>query len=88
MRCPNCRFENEANKKFCTKCGTRLSPKCPGCESEVGTEDLFCGECGHNLTTPGTSPPKDRPLEDKLDQLQRYLPHRLTEKILAIVPVK
>ena len=59
MRCPKCQFENEPNKKFCTKCGTKLSPKCPNCDSEVEVEDLFCGECGTNLTAPSKPASKE-----------------------------
>jgi class 3 adenylate cyclase/predicted ATPase len=70
MNCPECQFENEVNKKFCTKCGTKLSPKCPSCDSEIGDDDLFCGECGHNLTISATSPPKDFTPDDKVSPLQ------------------
>jgi class 3 adenylate cyclase/tetratricopeptide (TPR) repeat protein len=40
-------------------------------------------ECGHNLT--GSSEPvkKDLSFDEKIDQIQRYLPEGLTEKILA-----
>jgi uncharacterized membrane protein YvbJ len=83
MRCPKCQFENEASKKFCTKCGTKLSRKCPGCDSDVGAEDLFCGECGHNLTAPSKPPPKDLSTDDKVAKIQRYLPQGLAEKNLS-----
>ena len=83
MVCPECQFENEVNKKFCTKCGTKLSPKCPNCNFEIGVEDLFCGECGRNLAAPATPFHQDLTPDDKIAKIQRYLPQGLADKILS-----
>jgi class 3 adenylate cyclase len=83
MKCPKCQFENPETKKFCRKCGTKLSLLCPHCSSEYLPGDEFCGECGYNLTVPQRPIPKELSLEEKLAKIQRYLPKDLTEKILA-----
>jgi class 3 adenylate cyclase/tetratricopeptide (TPR) repeat protein len=49
MKCPKCQTENPDTKKFCRKCGTKLSLLCPQCGSECPPGDEFCGECGHKL---------------------------------------
>jgi class 3 adenylate cyclase/tetratricopeptide (TPR) repeat protein len=49
MKCPKCQVENPETKKFCRKCGTRLSSVCPQCGSECLPGDEFCGECGQEL---------------------------------------
>jgi class 3 adenylate cyclase/tetratricopeptide (TPR) repeat protein len=56
---------------------------CPKCNFPNPPEFKFCGECGHNLTVPSEPPPRDLTLDDKLANIQRYLPKGLTEKILA-----
>ena len=80
MKCPECGFENNLDKKFCIECGQRLASKCPQCGSEVESHAKFCGECGTKI---GSSGPDLSPLEEKLDKIQRYLPQGLTDKILA-----
>lgn len=83
MKCPECQAENPETKKFCRKCGTKLSLSCPECGAEVLTDDAFCGECGQNLTASSEPTPKDLFFDEKLNKIQRYLPKGLTEKILA-----
>jgi len=77
MKCPQCSFDNKPNKKFCTKCGSKLSLKCPNCGTEIEAGDDFCGECGHDLRTSNEALPMDR------SQPQSYTPKFLAEKILT-----
>ncbi len=45
--CPQCKFENPNNHKFCQKCGASLThKKCDSCGSEVAWSDKKCGNCG------------------------------------------
>jgi class 3 adenylate cyclase/tetratricopeptide (TPR) repeat protein len=83
MKCPECQTENPETKKFCRKCGTKLSSVCPQCGSECLPGDEFCGDCGHNLGVPSKPIPKELSFEEKLAKIQRYLPGDLTQKILA-----
>lgn len=84
MICSKCKTANPETRKFCRECGAKLSLVCPHCRFENVPSDKFCGECGHDLGTPtAQAPPVDLSFEEKLDKIQRYLPGRLTEKILA-----
>ncbi len=45
--CPQCKFENPDNNKFCQKCGTSLSHKiCPQCSTKVALNQNKCDNCG------------------------------------------
>jgi class 3 adenylate cyclase/tetratricopeptide (TPR) repeat protein len=46
MDCPNCGSVNEAGRKFCGECGTRLTTACPTCGTPTTPGTKFCGECG------------------------------------------
>jgi class 3 adenylate cyclase/tetratricopeptide (TPR) repeat protein len=85
MQCPKCQFENREGIKFCEKCGDKLELVCPNCRASIPPDREFCGECGHNLATPTSipAPPVELSFEEKLENIQRYLPGGLTEKILA-----
>ncbi|PQP35419.1 hypothetical protein C6A37_02580 [Desulfobacteraceae bacterium SEEP-SAG9] len=83
MECPKCGFSIKPGKKFCTKCGERVSLKCPNCNNEIEPDDVFCGECGHNLTLPSEPTPKVLSSEEKIEKIQKYLPKGIAEKILA-----
>lgn len=76
MICPKCKSENPEIKKFCRKCGAKLSLTCPYCGAETLTEDVFCGDCGHNLRVSKEDPRLD------FDQPQSYTPRHLADKIL------
>ena len=83
MKCPKCEFENPEDKKFCRKCGSKLSSTCPQCQSEVVPGDQFCGDCGRNLTIPSEPTRKELSFDEKLEKIQKYLPTGITEKILS-----
>jgi class 3 adenylate cyclase/tetratricopeptide (TPR) repeat protein len=85
MKCPKCQFENREGIKFCEKCGAKLELVCPNCRASIPLDREFCGECGSDLTTssPTQAPPVELSFEEKLENIQRYLPGGLTEKILA-----
>ncbi len=83
MKCPKCQTENPETKKFCRKCGSKLSLLCPQCGSEYLPGDEFCGECGGDLSIPSEAKPKELSFDEKLAKIQRYLPKDLTQKILA-----
>jgi class 3 adenylate cyclase len=47
--CPTCGTPNEAGRKFCGECATRLTVTCPNCGSPNTPGIKFCGECGTSL---------------------------------------
>ena len=49
MVCSNCGTENEAGRKFCGECATRLAAICPTCGAANGAASKFCGECATPL---------------------------------------
>ena len=49
IACPTCGTENEAGRKFCGECGTKLAAACPNCGTMNPPNDRFCGECGTAL---------------------------------------
>ena len=57
MQCPSCGTENEAGRKFCPECGTRLAAGCPACGATNPAGAKFCAECGTalNLDPPSRS---------------------------------
>ena len=83
MKCPKCQTENEEPRRFCRKCGAKLSIICPNCGFENLPGDVFCGGCGQNLTVPSDPSPKELSFEEKIDKIQRYLPKGLTDKVLS-----
>jgi class 3 adenylate cyclase/tetratricopeptide (TPR) repeat protein len=83
MVCPQCQFRNREGAKFCSGCGTELEISCRNCSHPNLPGSKFCEECGASLTWPSEKIPKELSFTEKLDNLQRYLPQGLTEKILA-----
>jgi len=83
MKCLKCQTENEEPRRFCRKCGTKLSIICLSCGFANLSGDIFCGGCGQNLKEPLEPSPKELSFEEKIDKVQRYLPKGLTEKILS-----
>jgi class 3 adenylate cyclase len=83
MKCPKCRHENPERKKFCRKCGAKLTLACTQCNAEIFPGDKFCGECGHDISLPPKPITKEHFFDGKIEKIQKYLPKGLTEKILA-----
>ena len=93
MTCPSCHYHNEADARFCVQCGQPLETSCPACGSRVRVGMRFCGQCGQRLAQPsdvsqlaedpGPGPVRPSSLDEKLAQLQGYLPRHLADKILA-----
>jgi predicted ATPase/class 3 adenylate cyclase len=83
MKCSNCDTDNLETRKFCLQCGARLSLECPDCHFENQPGDRFCGGCGQNLIPSSTPQSVTLALEEKLKNIQRYLPQGLADKILS-----
>jgi class 3 adenylate cyclase/tetratricopeptide (TPR) repeat protein len=83
MKCPQCGFENPKNTKFCGECGAKLEVTCPMCRFANLPTSKFCCECGHKLPLAAEKAAMHPSLDDKIAIIQRYLPERLTEKILS-----
>ncbi len=64
MICSSCRAENEAGRKFCGECGSRLTIICPTCGSVNAPAAKFCGECAAPLTRPDASRATATPRSD------------------------
>lgn len=49
--CPSCRKLNKAGKRFCSQCGTSLSPDqlCPQCGAKLRPGKKFCSGCGAKI---------------------------------------
>jgi class 3 adenylate cyclase/DNA-binding CsgD family transcriptional regulator/DNA-binding transcriptional ArsR family regulator len=94
MTCPVCQHANQDDARFCEQCGQALETVCPACGSRATAEARFCRICGEILSSRslGASqtslvqpapPARTLSLDAKLDQLQRYVPQHLADKILA-----
>ncbi|GAG25696.1 unnamed protein product, partial [marine sediment metagenome] len=85
MKCSKCQTENRDEAKFCLKCREKLEHTCPQCGRIMPLVAVFCDECGSDLAAPPSTqaPPVELSFEEKLENIQRYLPGGLTEKILA-----
>jgi class 3 adenylate cyclase/tetratricopeptide (TPR) repeat protein len=87
VKCIQCQAENLKTRKFCRECGKRLVSLCPQCNFQNYRGDKFCGECGHSLAPPrgfASNPPAgELSWDEKLAQIQKYLPKGLTQRVLA-----
>ena len=69
--CPSCGSENLIGNKFCSNCGSDLSPKktetCRNCGSQIPEGNKFCGNCGKPILTDLVCPKcgAKNPLENK-----------------------
>ncbi len=83
MKCPDCQFENHEKAKFCIECGHKFEFTCPECGFTSRFDSKFCAECGFKLSLPIEQAPKDLSFDEKLTEIQKYLPTGLAEKILS-----
>src|SRR5262249_20028076 len=51
MTCASCGRANRPNNRFCSGCGTPLTPRCPACGTEAEPGGQFCGTCGASIAT-------------------------------------
>ncbi|MFN3805527.1 MAG: zinc-ribbon domain-containing protein, partial [Pyrobaculum sp.] len=47
--CPQCRFVNPSEAKFCMNCGFMLGVRCPQCGFVNPPGAKFCANCGAKL---------------------------------------
>jgi class 3 adenylate cyclase len=83
MKCPECQFDNREGAKFCNECGHKFDVTCPECNASNRVGSKFCDECGHKLTRTPTITSQNLSFDEKLTEIQKYLPKGVTEKILA-----
>jgi class 3 adenylate cyclase/tetratricopeptide (TPR) repeat protein len=57
MTCPACGTTNEAGRKFCGDCGTKLAAVCPSCGVANAPSTRFCGECGNPMAVAASAVP-------------------------------
>ena len=51
-RCHKCGADNDADAKFCDRCGAALAKTaCPGCGEVNDPDAKFCDNCGRELRT-------------------------------------
>ncbi len=56
--CPNCHYVNQADSRFCIKCGLPISKPCQFCNSPNDIDAKFCTKCGVALDSSNPSPKK------------------------------
>jgi len=56
VKCPGCGALNDAGRKFCPDCGTKLVTGCPSCGATNAPTARFCGDCGTRLDGNATAP--------------------------------
>ena len=49
MQCPECKFDNPDEAKFCNECGSSQKMLCPSCNNLNPPNSKFCNECGGKL---------------------------------------
>lgn len=71
MKCPNCRFENQQDARFCNQCGSKLKTGRPASGTVNLPESNFCKGCGQDLARP------EEAVSIDYSQLQSYTPRYL-----------
>jgi class 3 adenylate cyclase/tetratricopeptide (TPR) repeat protein len=57
LTCQTCGTENDAGRRFCVECGSRLPGGCPVCGTVNPLAAKFCGTCGTSLGAIGEPGP-------------------------------
>ena len=83
MKCLRCQFGNREGANFYLKCGEKLEAKYPQCDKVLPTAAKCSDGCGKKLSHPTELLSKDLSFDEKWEQIQRYLPKGLTQKILS-----
>jgi class 3 adenylate cyclase len=65
MRCPSCKADNAATRRFCARCGAALPKPCANCGFANEPSAEFCGGCGKRIEVASaaelvTTPPAPR----------------------------
>ena len=83
MKCPNCGLENREGANFCIECGHKLEFTCAQCKHLNLPGSKFCEKCGFKLIEPSGQISRELSYDEKLKNIQKYLPEGLREKILS-----
>jgi uncharacterized membrane protein YvbJ len=83
MKCPNCGIENREGANFCIECGHQLEFTCAQCKHLNLPGSKFCEKCGFKLIEPSGQISRELSYDEKLKNIQQYLPEGLREKILS-----
>ena len=71
MRCPECKAENAATRRFCARCGAPLPSPCPACGFENEPTARFCGGCGKPVGEAAAPAPPAPPPPSRTDSAER-----------------
>ncbi len=82
MICPTCGAANEAGRKFCGECGTRLAAACPACGTPNPADTKFCGECGTALAGTSAARPTSTVRAGGIDAVQARVAERRLVSVL------
>jgi len=83
MKCPNCGADNREGANFCLECGNKLEFTCAQCSHLNLPQSKFCEKCGFKLIEPSGKISRELSYDEKLKNIQKYLPEGLREKILS-----
>ncbi len=83
MKCPKCGLDNRSGANFCIECGSKLETPCVQCHHLNLPESKFCEKCGFKLVQPPGKITRELSYDEKLKNIQKYLPEGLREKILS-----
>ncbi|MEJ2282680.1 MAG: adenylate/guanylate cyclase domain-containing protein [Desulfobacterales bacterium] len=83
MKCPKCGEKNRTGANFCVECGNKLILTCAQCDHLNLPGSKFCEKCGFKLVEPAAPISRELSYDEKLRNIQKYLPEGLREKILS-----
>jgi len=83
MKCPKCGEENRTGANFCVECGSKLILTCAQCDHPNLPGSKFCEKCGFKLVELTAPISRELSYDEKLRNIQKYLPEGLREKILS-----